>query len=469
MAALSIRKTIPLLIVIPLVVAIGFIGTLSIYYGRRSVNQLSEDLMQSTTNRIQDQLTGLLQEAQLLNRLNVSAIESEELDLQRRSEWGRYFASQLQAAKATNYIYFGNKQGHFVGSRIQDGKRFAVFSGEDTQGRTYQYDVDDRGDLDSEPSRDYAYDPRERPWYQAAIAARQPVWTDVYLGFTAKELLITAAHPVYDHRNQLVGVMGADMFIREINHFLEDLEVGKTGEVFIMEHSGLIVASSIGETITTQSQQLSANQSADQNADEITRISAFETPEILISDTAHHLLQAYGDLSLIQNNIRITRRVDGQRMFIAALPLQDSLGLEWLIVVAIPTRDFTGPLRTQTLIILIFASIVLAIAAGLGWFGARWITAPLLQLHATAVAVKAQTFNPGSLAHLIQRDDEIGQFAGVFSEMAEIIGEREESLEEQLNYLRLRAPLPDIRRSLDLSELRALQQKAKVIRELRER
>ena len=466
MPSFSIRKTIPILIVTPLVVAIGFIGTLSIYYGQRSVNQLSEDLMQSTTNRIQDQLTGLLQEAILLNRLNTSAIASGELDLQQRRDWGHYFTSQLQAVEATNYIYFGNEAGYFVGSRIQNGERFAVFSGPDTEGRTYQYDVDELGNLASEPSRDYEYDPRRRPWYEAAIAAQQPVWSDVYLGFTARELLITAAHPVYDSRDQLIGVMGVDMFIREINRFLDDLEVGQTGEIFIMEHTGMLVASSIGDTVITPSQTATSSQ----DADDITRVSAFDSPEIVISDTANHLLEEYGDLSLIRSNIRITRNVDNQRTFIAARPLRDNnLGLDWIIAVAIPTRDFTGPLRTQTLIILIFASIVLALAVGLGWLVARWIAAPLLQLHATAVGVKSQNFNPADINHLTQRDDEIGQFAGVFSEMAEIIGEREETLEEQLKYLRLRAPLPDIRRSLDLSELQTLQRKAKVIREMRQR
>ena len=66
----SIRKTIPILCVTPVVVAIGLIGSFSFFYGRRSVNQLSEKLMQSTTNYVQEQVTGLLEEALLLNRLN---------------------------------------------------------------------------------------------------------------------------------------------------------------------------------------------------------------------------------------------------------------------------------------------------------------------------------------------------------------------------------------------------------------
>ncbi|MEO0869567.1 MAG: hypothetical protein AAFY17_14245, partial [Cyanobacteria bacterium J06642_11] len=115
--SLSIRKTIPLLIVTPLIVAIGLIGSFSFIYSRRSIHQLSEHLMENTTTRIQDQVTGLLQEALLINRLNASAIESGELAVAQRREWGKFFASQLQATVAINYIFFGNPEGYFVGSR----------------------------------------------------------------------------------------------------------------------------------------------------------------------------------------------------------------------------------------------------------------------------------------------------------------------------------------------------------------
>ncbi|MEM6254120.1 MAG: cache domain-containing protein [Cyanobacteria bacterium P01_D01_bin.156] len=461
MVSLSIRKTIPLMIVTPLVVAIAVFGSLSLYYGRRSINQLSEDLMQSTTNHIQDQLSGLMHEPVLINSINANAIANGELKLTDWSQWGSYFASQLQAATHSNYIYAGSEQGYFVGSERTPEDLLVALSDEKSQGRIYQYHIKDSGDMAAKPFDHYDYDPRVRPWYQAAVAAKQPIWSNVYLGFTAKELLITAAHPIYSDRNQLIGVLGTDMFISQMNHFLNELEVGKTGEVFIVEPDGLLVASSIGETVN-----VAASTAVPSETVEATRISALKSPEPILRDATQQLLQEYGDLSSIRTNIRITRQVAGQRMFIAGRPLYDQLGLEWLIVVAVPTSNFTGPLRIQTLSMLIFAAFSLTIVCGLGWLAARWIVTPVLQLHTIAVDVKAQQYIPHSMDHLVQRKDEIGQFAGVFSEMAEIISQREESLEEQLKYLRLRAPMPDSYHAPDLSELRTLQQKAKVIREM---
>ena len=461
--SLSIRKTIPLLIVTPLIVAIGLIGSFSFIYSRRSVHQLSERLMESTTNRIQDQVTGLLQEALLLNRLNTKAIESGELALAERQDWGTFFASQLQATVALNYIFFGNPEGYFVGSRFQKGQQFVLKADDIPQGKIYEYEVTDQGDFSEQPSNEFTYDPRERSWYQAAIAANQPIWSDVYVGVTAKELLITAAHPVYNQQEQLVGVLGVDLFLRNVNEFLSGIQVSQTGEIFIVEQNGMLVASSIGETIRTTRESPTGN-SALSNTEQITRISAFDSPEPLISGTVNQLLDEYGDLSLIQHNMLLSQQVNAQNIFMSARPLRDDLGLDWLVMVVIPTRDFTGALRAQTITTLIVATIVLIIAMGLGWFVARWLVTPILRLHAAAVAIKAQRFDASTIGHLLERDDEIGQFADVFSEMAEIITEREEGMEEQLKSLRLQAPLLGIRRSLDLSDLKALQKKAKVIR-----
>lgn len=464
MPVFSIRRTIPLLIITPLLVTIGFMSTLSIVYARRSANQLAEELMRSTNDRVQDQVISKLQEALLVNRLNANAIESGELNLSERRAWRSFFASQIQVTPSMNYIFFGDQQGYFVGSRIQNGERFAVFSGEETQGRTYQFDVNDQGGISPTPTRDYEYDPRSRPWYKAAVAANRPVWSDVYVGFTVRELLITAAHPVYDRNNRLIGVLGIDVLIGEINDFLGNLEIGETGEMFIIEPNGLLVASSLGRTLVPGSDPATGGQ-ADS---ELARVSAFDSADLIIQETTDHLLQEYGDLSLIQQDIRITRMVDEQRMFIAARPITDELGLEWLIVVAIPTGDFTGPLWTQSLILLIFSGLALITALGLGWIVARWVAIPILNLHKAAVDVKSQSFDPHDIEYLNNREDEIGQFAHVFSEMAEIIGEQEESIEEQLKHLRSQAPL-GMRRSLDLSSLQTLQQKAKVIRDMQNR
>lgn len=420
--------------------------------------------MENTTNRIQDQVTGLLQEALLINRLNASAIDSGKLVLAQRRDWGKFFANQLQATTTINYIFFGNPEGYFVGSRFQKGQRFAVISDDIPQGKTYEYEVNDQGDVSNVINNTFNYDPRERPWYQTAIAANQPVWSDVYVGFTAKELLITAAHPVYNQQDKLVGVLGIDLFLSKVNEFLNGIQVSQTGEIFIVEQNGMLVASSIGETIMT-TREATPGESDRADAEQIIRISAFDSPEPLISGTVNKLLDEYGDLSLIQHNMLISQQVNDNNTFISVRPLGDDLGLNWLVMVVIPTRDFTGALRAQTITTLIVATIVLIIAISLGWLVARWIVTPILRLHAAAVAVKAQQFDTSTIGHLTKRTDEIGQFAGVFSEMAEIITEREEGMEEQLEALRSQAPLEGLRRSLDLSDLRALQQKAKVIRD----
>ncbi|MEG3842510.1 cache domain-containing protein [Microcoleus sp. herbarium14] len=44
------------------------------------------------------------------------------------------------------------------------------------------------------------------------------------------------------------GVLGAVFYLPQFTSFLDSLEVGRTGQVFIIDRQGLLIASSTGET-----------------------------------------------------------------------------------------------------------------------------------------------------------------------------------------------------------------------------
>jgi hypothetical protein len=88
------------------------------------------------------------------------------------------------------------------------------------------------------------YDPRIRPWYIAAAAAKKPIWTPIYTDFLTRELAITAAMPIYDDAGKLIGVAGSDVLFSRIKEFLVSLKIGKSGQTFVMERSGMLIATS---------------------------------------------------------------------------------------------------------------------------------------------------------------------------------------------------------------------------------
>ncbi|MGU3493010.1 methyl-accepting chemotaxis protein [Xanthobacteraceae bacterium A53D] len=84
------------------------------------------------------------------------------------------------------------------------------------------------------------YDPRKRPWYISADAARGSIMTPPYVDASTKELVITAAVPVYVD-GKLAGVTGADFFITELQKRLATIDFGGMGFAFLVSDDGTIL------------------------------------------------------------------------------------------------------------------------------------------------------------------------------------------------------------------------------------
>ncbi|MBN2899866.1 MAG: methyl-accepting chemotaxis protein [Clostridia bacterium] len=93
------------------------------------------------------------------------------------------------------------------------------------------------GDMFERPDGEVGdgYDPRKRPWYQAATDAKELIWTEPYADFTTNELVITVANPVYGSGNSLEGVIGMDIKMTEMANEMNALKIGDTGYVFLID------------------------------------------------------------------------------------------------------------------------------------------------------------------------------------------------------------------------------------------
>ncbi|WP_420406362.1 ATP-binding protein [Nisaea sp.] len=72
-------------------------------------------------------------------------------------------------------------------------------------------------DIQSQP-----YDPRSRPWYQAAVASKGPVWTKPYIFASSGSLGVTFAHRLYRDDGTFWGVLGVDLSLASLSLTLLD-------------------------------------------------------------------------------------------------------------------------------------------------------------------------------------------------------------------------------------------------------
>src|SRR5919199_2221735 len=391
--------------VVQVVSVVGLVGYLSFRNGQRAINDLASQLQNQTSSRITQHLDTLLATPLQINQINLDAYELGNLNLQDQDRTRRYFHRQMQVFRDFGYIDFGSaKGGEFVGiGREDDGSLYLELMRSTDKGRYKRYALDNQGN----PARvigaeDYDY-PNE-DWYANAAKAGKPVWSKIYNWSDRPDVMsISSSYPVYDQTRKLVGVIGIDLILTQLNGFLQNLKVSPSGKIFILERDGLVVATSSGEK---------PYRMVEGKAE---RLKILETQDPLIRATAQDLIDRFSNFSQITRSQQIDLNQNGARNFVQVIPWQDNLGLDWLIVVVIPESDFMAQINanTRTTILLSVAALIVAIIIGI--LTTRWVTQPLVQLN---LAAKDLALGKWDKTVDIDRSDEVGQLAKSFNDMA---------------------------------------------------
>ena len=429
MLKMSGKVPIRIVLVVPFALqtfaAVGLTGWLSLRNGRIAVNDVAAQLRAEVTSRIQQHIHSYIETPHQLNQLNLDAIRLGILKVQDSASLRRYFSQQIKTFNKISYIQFGSEQKGFIGvERLDDGKLQPELSGKSTGYNFQSYVASELGEPTKLSQITPNYDPRIRPWYTAPVQAKKPTWSKIYTYLDIPKLAITAAAPVYDDRNKLIGVVGCDLLLSQINQFLDSLKIGKSGQTFIVERSGELVANSTPEPPFIVSNGVAK------------RIRATSSNNALIRSTARYLTKRFGDLSKIDGTYQLDFTIDGERQFLQVTPLSDGRGLDWLIVVAVPEADFMESINTNTryTVLLCFGALVVAI--GIGGLTSRWIVVPIQRLSKAAEALSRGEWDTTAvdtqLMASVERGDEVGVLARSFNRMASQLEESFTTLEDRV-------------------------------------
>jgi methyl-accepting chemotaxis protein len=86
------------------------------------------------------------------------------------------------------------------------------------------------------------YDPRQRPWYKAAMAAPgTTVRTDAYYWAPDDVSLIGTVHSVTDAAGQVVGVVGLDVSLKQMTELVKNIKLGDSGYLMLIEANGNVL------------------------------------------------------------------------------------------------------------------------------------------------------------------------------------------------------------------------------------
>lgn len=86
------------------------------------------------------------------------------------------------------------------------------------------------------------YDPRVRPWYQAAVAAPgTTVRTGAYYWAPDDVSLIGTVHTVADASGNILGVVGLDVSLKQLTELVRNIKLGDSGYLMLVEANGNVL------------------------------------------------------------------------------------------------------------------------------------------------------------------------------------------------------------------------------------
>jgi class 3 adenylate cyclase/HAMP domain-containing protein len=411
-------RNIPLqiMLIVPFVVqtvgAVAVVGYLSYRNGQKAVNDVATQLRNDVSDRIKENLTDLVAIPFQSFENYDAALSQNRIDLNNGRDvekflWGQLPAFPLVAAAA----FVTPNQEFFAGERQDDGEIVIRTSEVENNHTLTTYTTSPEGERREiinagKPN----FDPRKRPYYKIPVQQKQAVWAKLYPHITGKYLYIAAGKPIYTQTGDLQGVWMTSLNLVMFGDFLSKLKIGKTGQSFILERSGEMIATSTGE----KPFQYYPDKVVQLPEQRVERLKVVNSSNALTQKASQALLEQFHDFQNIQASHQLKFTVDGKNYFVQIDPFRDSKGIDWLVVVTIPEADFMNQINanTQTTILLCLATLILAILLGI--LTARWIIRPVERITTASEAIAGGNLNQQVEVSSIV---ELGKLANVFNGM----------------------------------------------------
>ncbi|MGF1480833.1 MAG: SpoIIE family protein phosphatase [Cyanophyceae cyanobacterium] len=411
------------LLVVPFVVQIaatvGLVGYLSFRNSQQTITDLATQLSNKVTREINQHLESYLEKPHLVQGVLASAFRNGNLDPNDLNALERQFWSDIQLSGAIDYIYIGKEDGEFLGvQKYLDGRTVVKFRTEETAPNRLVYELQEPGDR-TELLQTKEYDPRVRPWYEITLDAGEQTWSPIFTSANLGVLQISPTTPLYDSQGEAVGVLATNLLLAQLNNFLNKLQISQSGEAFIFELNGNLIASSTEER---PSREVAGEEDP-------VRLNALESQQPVIQATIRQLLERT-DLYQIQEPLRFSFELNDKNQLVQITPLEGVDGLDWLIAVVVPEADFMGQIYANNRRTFMLSLDALGVAIALGILTAHWITRPVLKITQASEEMAAGQLN--QQVAQTSRIVEMEKLADTFNSMAGQLKESFETLEDKV-------------------------------------
>lgn len=375
--------------------AIGLLGIFSYTNIRKNADNLSAQVIDQTSARIELWIKNLLSKANDQNQLNRSTLGTIKLGPETFFRLSSYWQRVMETQPYFTFISVRLEDGHMLSiERMADGKFSIRESRFDHEARTLEFFDFWPEDYKERVSYNYnqlTFSPRANrnstfeSWYELAQKAGKPVWIEARTIRKGAEMVagVSYAAPFFGQNKEFFGVTSVDFDIVAISRFLAANPVGKDGFAFIIEKTAQeqlqVIAHPTPEILT----QTVVNE---QGRSRYEFVPYAELKDVRVAS----FLQQLGHEDLLQATEQIqifNFLADNTKYFGSYRKISGENMPEWIIASIIPRQEVLGfvdrnNLETLGIALISFLFMLLTSA----WISAR-IAKPLKQISSEAEAI----------------------------------------------------------------------------------
>lgn len=409
----SLRSFLVLPFLLLFLVAAALIGWVGFRSGQESLEQFQRQMAAEVGVRIAAHLDRFFSTATHVALNNAEAIRSGRLDPAKPDDLQRQFVGQMRHLPYLTFVSFGRADGQYVGAtRLLDTNEVRLMTSLKAEGMTIDtFSVDDSNTRGPRLNRGPDFDARTRIWFRRAEEAGRTSWYPVYKYKPYDSLGIGVSLPVNDAQGRLLGVVTGDVALVQIARYLRAQPIGRSGIAFVAEPDGKLIATSQPEPVF--------------------RIAGDDVVRLDIADYGDPRIQAAGKWlrGKDQPSGQQFIEVGGERVLLDLRQYRDSYGLNLVVGVLLPERDFTNTFHANMKLVAWLTLGIAAIGALFCVILSGWLARPLNEINR-----RAERIAGGEWAG----DVEVGSAIREFSQLQHSFNTMAASLREAFSSLELR-------------------------------
>ncbi len=319
-----------IVIIVSFVLIIFFTSVVTLYNLNNMLDQTTIQFTNASSEIVQAKTIGYLNPIELLNTViyEIDLIDADYMN--HVSHLNLIGESLLNAYPQLQSFIIGNQSGDFYMLRLEPDGTYTqrLIRPDANKEKVIDYTYSNSFNLIAQKSSNTVdFDPRVRPWYIGAEETGESYWTDLYIFHESQMPGITISHPFYDDHHNLIGVFGFDINVYQISQFLNNLEFSSKGELVLINQSDKIIAYSQPQVIFNNNLELTTVDIDSFNKPEVEYILNHTVPERPVS----------------------IFKLDGTEYVGLVRHLNRELGVNWKIVLVVPTSEFLEPYRLTSI------------------------------------------------------------------------------------------------------------------------